>query len=198
MITRTGDSVSQDLSQRLASAVKAIRVGADAEAVSRSLTWQEFEELSARVLEENGFRVRRRFRFTAEGRRWEIDLLAARKPRIILAECKHWTRGMGNSVTRGIIEGHLEKAKVLADHVSEVAVKAGINGWGAATLIPMALTLSATPLDVYLRVPSVSILSLPSFLGDYDGYLERLVVLKVNIPHVEEKPKKKTRKRTGD
>jgi hypothetical protein len=174
-ITLSDNTVMLTLSQRLDVA------GSDIEAVSRSLTWLEFEEFCARVFEENGFKVRRRFRFSAKGRRWEIDLFAFKKPWIILAECKHWIRGMSNSATRGVIERHVEKSNVLAEHIAEISLKVGINGWGVSTIIPMALTLSATPLDIYDRVPCVSILALPSFLSDFNGYLTQLKSFKVNI-----------------
>jgi hypothetical protein len=180
-ITLSDNTIMLTLSQRLDVAVKALESGADIEVVSRSLTWLEFEEFCARVFEENGFTVRRRFRFSAEGRRWEIDLFAFKKPWMILAECKHWIRGMNNSATRGIIEKHLTKSNVLAEHIAEISVKVGVNGWGVSTIIPIALTLSATPLDMYGRVPCVSILALPSFLNDFNGYLTYLATFKVSI-----------------
>lgn len=177
--------ITQDISQRLATAVKAIRVGADVEAVSRSLTWLEFEELSARVFEENGFRVMRRFRFMAEGRRWELDLLAARAPYLICGECKHWRKGIGNQTARGIIETHLEKTEVFTGHIEELRKRAGLGGWSKAIIVPMALTLSATPMEIYRRVPSVSVLALPSFLGEFDGQLERLAHFRTNLKPLE-------------
>jgi hypothetical protein len=180
-ITLSDNTVMLTLSQRLDVAVKALESGSDIEAVSRSLTWLEFEEFCAQVFEENGFKVHRRFRFSAEGRRWEIDLFAFKKPWIILAECKHWVRGMSNSATRGVIERHLAKSNVLAKHIAEISLKVGVNGWGVSTVIPMALTLSATPLDIYGRVPCVSILTLPSFLSDFNGYLTHLKSFRVNI-----------------
>lgn len=180
-ITLSDNTVMLTLSQRLDVAVKALESEADIEVVSRSLTWLEFEEFCARVFEENGFKVRRRFRFAAEGRRWEIDLFASKKPWIILAECKHWIRGMSNSATRGVIEKHLTKSNVLAEHIAEISGKVGVNGWGVSTIIPIALTLSATPLDMYGRVPCVSILALPSFLSDFNGHLTYLATFKVSI-----------------
>jgi hypothetical protein len=181
--------ITQDISQRLATAIKAVRGGADVEAVSRSLTWLEFEELSARVLEENGFRVMRRFRFMAEGRRWELDLLAVRMPYIISGECKHWGRGIGNQTARGIIETHLEKTEVFMGHIEELSKRVRIGGWSKVVIVPMILTLSATPMEIYRRVPSVSVLALPSFLSEFDGQLERLAHIRTNLKPLESKLK---------
>ncbi|GAF88043.1 unnamed protein product, partial [marine sediment metagenome] len=78
LLEEGGDLVKASLSQRLEIAVRAIKAGADFERVSRSLGWLEFEEMVAYTFEENGYDVSRRFRFQAEGRRWEIDVLAVK------------------------------------------------------------------------------------------------------------------------
>ena len=187
--------IAQDISQRLAPAVKAVQVGADIEVVSRSLTWLEFEELSARVFEENGFRVMRRFRFMAEGRRWELDLLAARTPYLVCGECKHWGKGIGNQTARGIVETHLEKTEVFTEHLEELRKRVGLMDWSKAVVVPMVLTLSATPMEIYRRVPSVSVLALPSFLGEFDGQLERLAHFRANLKLLEPKLKQTVLKR---
>ncbi len=133
------------------------------------------------MLEENRFRVLRRFRFTAEGRRWEIDLLAVRAPYLVCAECKHWGKGMGNQTARGIVETHLEKTEVLSRFLESLNGRIGIESWSRATLVPMVLTLSATPMEIYRRVPSVSVLALPSFIAEFDGQLERLANFRVEL-----------------
>ena len=181
IITVEGDHISLSLDQRLQLASKAVEVGADFESVSRSLGWKEFEEISAKVLEENLFRVLRRFRFTADGRRWEIDLLAVRAPYLVCAECKHWGKGMGNQTARGIVETHLEKTEVLSRFLESLKGRIGIKSWSKATLVPMVLTLSATPMEIYRRVPSVSVLALPSFITEFDGQLERLANFRVEL-----------------
>jgi len=181
--------ISASLDQRLELAVMAIKLGADFEKVSNALGWLEFEELVARVFRENGYNTKSRFRFKAEGRRWEIDVLAVNYPYIVCAECKHYTSGIGNSAARNIIETHIEKTKVLAKHVGELAKNMGIHNWKEAILIPITLTLSPTKMNIYRRVPSVSVFMLPRFLTDFPGYLERLIHIKVDIPIYKPKPK---------
>jgi hypothetical protein len=174
LVTMQGKSIILDLKQRLGLAMKAVEAGADAEAISRRLGWLEFEELSAKIFEANGFRVLRRFRFTAEGRRWELDLLAIRPPYLVCGECKHWGKGIGNQTARGIIEIHLEKTEVFTRHILELRERIGINAWSKAVVVPMVLTLSATPMEIYRRVPAVSVFALPNFIIEFDGQLERL------------------------
>jgi Holliday junction resolvase-like predicted endonuclease len=181
--------ITVSLDQRLELAVMAIKLGADFEKISNALGWLEFEELVARVFRENGYNTKSRFRFNAEGRRWEIDVLAANYPYVVCAECKHYTSGIGNSAARNIIETHIEKTKVLAKHTDQLAKKMGIHNWKEAILIPITLTLSPTKMNIYRRVPSVSVFMLPRFLTDFPGYLERLIHIKVDIPIYKPKPK---------
>ncbi|MFH2111334.1 MAG: hypothetical protein ABIJ47_08765 [Candidatus Bathyarchaeota archaeon] len=188
LVTVSGDALELTRDNRLGLAVKAIELGADFQAVSRSLGWLEFEELAAHVFEMNGYSVHRRFRFQAEGRRWEMDVLALRSPYIVCAECKHWTKGIGNSTARGIIETHLEKTEVFSRHLHHMAKKVRAHRWGNATVVPLALTMAPTDMNIYRRVPSVSILALPSFLDEFGGQLERLVYHRVELPPWKPKP----------
>ena len=192
LVSLQGNSISLGRDQRLNVAMKAVKAGADSEVVSRSLSWLEFEEISAKVFEVNGFHVLRRFRFTAEGRRWELDLLAIRAPYLVCGECKHWGKGIGNKTARGIIETHLEKTEVFTKHIERLKERIGIGAWSKAVIIPMTLTLSATPMEIYRRVPSVSILALPSFINEFDGQLERLVNFSAEFQPVKPKIKQTT------
>lgn len=199
LLTINGGSISLGLEQRLDVAMRAIKVGADPEGVSRCLGWLEFEELSARVFEANGFHVLRRFRFNAEGRRWELDLLAVCAPYLVCGECKHWGKGIGNKTARGIIETHLEKTEVFTRNIEGLRERIGICAWSRAVALPMALTLSATPMEIYRRVPAVSVLSLPSFLSEFGGQIERLVNFKLELtPMKPEKKKTKSKKAISD
>ena len=53
----------------------------------------------------------------------------------------------------------------------------------------MTLTLSPTKMNIYRRVPSVSVFMLPSFLSEFQGYLERMIHYSVDIPEFKQKPK---------
>jgi len=188
-ITLDGDAVRLSKEQRVRLAVRAVELGADFQTVSGSLGWLEFEELVAYVFEENGFAVQRRYRFQAEGRRWEMDVLASRYPYILCAECKHYTRGIGNSIARNIVETHLEKTEVFSRHLPGQAKKIGVHRWRDAVVIPITLTLSPTKMRIYRRMPSVSVLALTSFLASFEGYMERIAHFKVELPEWKPKPR---------
>jgi Holliday junction resolvase-like predicted endonuclease len=169
-------------SQRLGMAVRAIREGADFERVSRALGWLEFEEMVAYTFEENGYRVSRRFRFQAEGRRWEIDVLAARKPLVVCAECKHWSKGLGNVTARRIVEIHLEKVRVLSESAVKLLKRLNLRGWDRAVFVPMALSLQPARNKIYRRIPVVSVFELPSFLSEFEGQMDWLASFPVELP----------------
>ncbi len=194
LVSLQGESISLSLEQRLGAAMRAVEIGADPETVSRCLGWLEFEELSAKVFEANGFRVMRRFRFTAEGRRWELDLLAIKTPYLVCGECKRWGKGFGNQTARGIIETHLEKTEVFSRHAEGLRERIGVN-WLKAIIVPMTLTLSTTPMELYRRVPSVSVHALPSFIDEFDGQLERLANFRVEFEPAKPKIRQTTLKR---
>jgi len=185
------------LCQRLGIAVRAIRAGADPEKVGRALGWLEFEEIVAYALEENGYTVSRRFRFQAEGRRWEIDVLAARKPFVICAECKHWSRGIGDMTTRKIVEKHLEKVRVLSENATRFVRRLGLNGWERAVFVPATLSLTPSRSRIYRRIPVVSILELPSFLSEFEGQMDWLINFVVEIPPPKPKPTQTLLRRVG-
>ncbi|WP_243666273.1 restriction endonuclease [Vulcanisaeta sp. JCM 16159] len=64
----------------------------DLESVSRYLPWDEFEALIRLVFEEWGFRVVSRLRVPVAGSRVEFDVIAYRRPWVLLIEAKRWRR----------------------------------------------------------------------------------------------------------
>ena len=195
------DALEATLEQRLEIAVRAVKAGADMERVSQALGWLEFEEMTAYTFEENGFKVKRRFRFNTEGRRWEIDVLAIRRPLVVCAECKHWVNGLGNMTARKIVEIHLEKVRVLSENVAILVDKGILRDWDRAVFVPMTLSLQSARNKIYRRIPVVSIFELPSFINEFQGQMDWLQSFPVNLPKVKQKikqtvlKKKKRKKR---
>jgi hypothetical protein len=191
-INRQGEIIKLDLSQRLDIANKALELGADFEKVSYSLGWLEFEEMTANIFNKNGFRVAKRFRFNANSRRWEIDVLAFRAPLIICAECKHWKRGIGNSSANRIIEEHIEKVNVFTENLIDLSGRMKILRWDQAIIFPIVVTLLPTKFKIYRRVPVVSVLALPSFVDEFEGHRDRLIHHKRDLPRWKVKPEQTT------
>jgi len=196
LVGEEGNLVKASLNQRLEIAVRAITAGADFERVSRSLGWLEFEEMVAYTFEENGYDVNRRFRFQAEGRRWEIDVLAVRRSLVVCAECKHWASGLGNMTARRIVEVHLEKVKVLSENAAGVAERLKLNG-GRAVFVPLTLSLQPAREKIYRRIPVVSVFELPSFLAEFEGQMDWLAKFPVDLPAPKPKMRQMVLKKKG-
>lgn len=192
LITLRGDLLEVSVAQRLSIAVRAVLLGTDIERVCRALGWLEFEEMTAHVFEVNGYRVLRRHRFAAEGRRWEIDVLALRRPLIVCAECKRWSRGLGNATVKKIVELHLEKVRIFGDKIREKPGKIGLRWRGRATIVPMVMSLQPAPLRLHCGVPIVPILELPSFLGEFEGHLGHIAHFTVELPSSKPQPTQTT------
>jgi hypothetical protein len=174
--------------QRLRIAIKAVNAGAGVDRVSRALGWQEFEDISAHIFEENGFSVRRRFRFKVQGRGMEVDVVACRRPHIICAECKRWSRGLGGSAVGRAVEAHVDKVRRLGENLPKLVRRLGLVGWSEAIITPAAITLTSTAAKIYEGVPIIPILELPSFLSEFEANLDSLTHLRVTLPPHERMP----------
>jgi Holliday junction resolvase-like predicted endonuclease len=71
---------------------KYILSGKPIEEIVEKFNWQEFEQLVAKIHEDNNFLVKRNFRFKTS-RRFEIDVVAVKSNFILCADCKEWSRG---------------------------------------------------------------------------------------------------------
>jgi len=198
LITQRSGLLEASQKQRLDLAVRAIQLGADFERVCRALGWLEFEEMVSYVFEENGYRVLRRFRFTTEERRREIDVLAIRHPLLICGECKHWVKGLGNAAAKKIVETHLEKTRVFSESIAKIVGEIGLRSWRRAIIIPVALSLMPAPMRLYMQVPVVHVLELPSFLSELGGHLDRLIKFTVELPHSKPRPSQTVLRRRWD
>ena len=98
------NGVEVDSNCRLKLAVKAASLGADVERISDLLCWQEFEEIAALALKNNGYTVKNNVRFKHEGKRWEIDVVGCKKPLVVCIDCKHWQRAIASSALRRIVD----------------------------------------------------------------------------------------------
>jgi Holliday junction resolvase-like predicted endonuclease len=182
LIALQGDRIDTSPMQRVKLAVKTLALGGDFEEVARSLGWQEFENIVALAFEENGYTVRRHLRFSSQGRRWEIDLLALRKPLLILVECKHWLHGLGTSTTKKAVEEHLSRTRAFADMLPRLRREIYLAGWTHATAVPVLVSLTQSPSRFYGEVPVVPVLQLPSFLSDLPAYAATLAHVRVSLP----------------
>ncbi|MHC3129296.1 MAG: restriction endonuclease [Candidatus Bathyarchaeota archaeon] len=160
--------------QRVKLAIHAINHGTDIERVCKVLEWIEFENFAATAFEANNFAVKRRFRFKASGRRWEIDVLAYSEPIVVCVDCKRWRRGWGNSAITKVVELQAQRTEVLAKNLQFIQRKIELNDWKQAILFPAIISLFPGPVKFYKKVPVVPILQLQNFLDEFQGHITEL------------------------
>jgi Holliday junction resolvase-like predicted endonuclease len=150
--------------ERLKLAVYALQLGADVERVSNYLQWQEFEQIAVVAFERNDYRVNKNIRFTYGGRKWEIDVVACKKPLVVCVDCKHWHKSMYPSATRKIVEDQVQRTSALAEVLPSISQKIGCSFWTTTTLIPTILSLMTGRVRFYDDVPIVSVIQIQDFL----------------------------------
>ena len=167
--------------QRVKLAIHAINQGTDIERVCEVLEWIEFENFAATAFEKNNFTVKRRFRFKAAQRRWEIDVLAYSEPIVVCVDCKRWRRGWGNSAITRVAAAQAQRTEVLAKNLQDIQRKIGLDDWKQATLFPAILSLFPGPVKFYNKVPVVPILQLQNFVDEFQGHITELAHFRATL-----------------
>ncbi len=167
-------SVEIGSGSRLKLAVQASTLGADVEHVSNLLCWQEFEEITAIALKNNGYAVTKNVRFKQSRRKWEIDVVGCKKPLVVCIDCKHWQHSIAPSALKRIVDSQIERTRALADLLPTPSLKLECTKWGDAKFMPAILSLMPSAFKFYLKVPVVPILQLQDFLNQLPVYTETL------------------------
>jgi len=168
------ESVEVDSSMRLKLAVKAVSLGADVEHISNLLCWQEFEEIAAFALKNNGYAVANNVRFKHVARKWEIDVVGCKKPLVICIDCKHWQHAIAPSVLKRIVDLQVERTRALVDSLPNISLNLECTKWSNAKFIPSVLSLMPSSFKFYDKVPVVPIFQLQDFLNQLPAYTESL------------------------
>ncbi len=168
------ESVEVDSSMRLKLAVKAASLGADVEHISNLLCWQEFEEIAAFALKNNGYAVANNVRFKHASRKWEIDVVGCKKPLVICIDCKHWQHAIAPSVLKRIVDLQVERTRALVDSLPSISLNLECTKWSTAKFIPSVLSLMPSSFKFYDKVPVVPIFQLQDFLNQLPACTESL------------------------
>jgi Holliday junction resolvase-like predicted endonuclease len=169
---------------RLKIAIKALSLGADVEAVSNLLRWQEFEEIAAVALERNGYVTAKNVRFKHGGRRWEIDVVGCKKPLVLCVDCKHWHHGLSLSALKRIVEAQAQRTRALAELLPSTGIKLECVKWKGAKFVPAVLSLIHGSFKFYDQVPIVPVLQLQDFLHQVPAYTDSLKTFTREFEHL--------------
>lgn len=170
-----GRIIEASPSQRVQMAIQAMRLGADPERVCRFLGWKEFEDFTKKVFEAYQYCVNANFRFKGnEGRRWEIDLVAHKRPLIISVDCKHWRYGWTESSIQKVAEEHVNRTLAFTRTLNNHIRKINLDDWNQAKVVPVILSLLSSSCRFSLKTPIVPVLSLRHFLNELPMYEDNM------------------------
>jgi predicted transcriptional regulator len=159
---------------RLKMAVTAVTLGATIEESASMLSWKEFESFCTKVLEENGYSCIQEFRFKSiRGQRFECDILATRKPLLVMADCKHYlgrVKGL-----RTVVEKQTERVDALSKSVPTVVRSIPqIVEWNEAVVVPVIITLFPENIAMINDVPVVPGFKLNQFIQELPSNIDGL------------------------
>ncbi len=165
------------MSRKLSYIEERLRSGAKLEEVIEELSWKDFEEICAEILEVHGYcPVLRGFRFKHSGRRFEIDVVAVREWLIVCVDCKHWGIRPGRtSALKRAAEKHYERVKAFASCLSS-SPPAGLKiASEEAILVPVVVTLFDVPVTLSPRgVAIVPVFKFNSFAEELIGFYDQI------------------------
>lgn len=173
-VVLSGQQIRLSLEQRLRIAELAIAVGADPERIARELRWQEFETFADQVLAREGFATLNHFVFKESGRRFEIDVMAAKEPIVLCVDCKHWHHGWAPSKIAAAARNQLLRVLRLSQAFPIGGRKLPSGSWRSVRLLPAVLTLADVSPKLIDGVPIVSALRFRSFLSEINPWLDEL------------------------
>ncbi len=156
-----GELIRFEEHAKLKMASIALRSGIDIKEIAKVLTWKDFEKFASMILEEHRYTVYNSFRIN----RLEIDILAIDDLALVI-DCKHWKYN-SNSRLKDAINKQILRIDLLLKS----------NKFDIEYAIPLILTLYES-IPFIDNVPIVPIDKFSSFINEFKGYLDSLLVIK--------------------
>ncbi|MDA4113271.1 MAG: restriction endonuclease [Thaumarchaeota archaeon] len=145
-------------------AVALIRAGIALDAVSSSLTWQEFEAFCANLLKVHGYTVKTNVVLTRPRR--QIDIFAEGQTLALSVDCKHWGRSFSGWALERVATEQIERSTL---YKLKRRVKVPV--------LPVILTLLDSQVREVVGVPVVPIFALRDFLVSVNRFDEGLAIV---------------------
>jgi len=144
-------------SSSVLASVALLRMGVETAAVSRALSWQEFEDFTAALLEANGYDVSVNIVITKPRR--QIDIFARSATLALCVDCKHWARSLHSGALETLARQQTERADLYKR-------KTGLT----LPVIPVLVTLAEPVARLADGVPVVPVWALRGFLNEVNPF----------------------------
>ncbi|MBS7610709.1 hypothetical protein KEJ27_00630 [Candidatus Bathyarchaeota archaeon] len=175
-VTVKNDTISIAEHGRVQIAILCLNLAADPSYISRYLDWREFEDFTAAIVNMYGYMVYRNYRFKSMDRRWEIDILAIKKPVLLCLNCKHFLKQSWTSLRKAALE-ELERAEALKQALPGLKLQPEPSkGW---RILPAIVTLLTPKFKIYDKIPVIKVTELRNFLEELTLYVDSLRFLQL-------------------
>jgi len=151
--------VSPEAPHSVLAAIAMARLGADLDAVAKLLDWKDFEGFCAMAISAAGYNVRRNVRLRKPTR--QIDIVAESPSLVLVVDCKHWRRGVGQGSLEPVASAQAERTRLLVERTTGDKGKAHL---------PVVLTVVDNQVRVVGGVPIVPIQGLKDFLSSVNRF----------------------------
>lgn len=186
LIRLKGETLEASPRHRVRIAVKAIEAGADVESVCRLLKWREFESIATEVFQAYNYEVKKNVRFKEENRkRWEIDLVASKRPILASVDCKQWKRNWSRASIIKTAEKHVKRTEAFTKVLQTLRLNLELGE--RVIVIPIVLSLLPSSVKFFRDTPIVPVLQLQSFLNDLPAHAHLLTHFSKNPAAVDKK-----------
>ena len=151
---------------RIRASLLALQLGCDIQECSKLLSWKDFEYFTCELL--SLFEYNTRVNIVLSKPRAQLDVVGIKNDFAITIDCKHWK--YNNKTTLAVYAEKQIRRTMLWLQREKKITKA----------LPMIITLNNSIFKFIEGVPVVPILSLKSFLKEFDKSDESLVLIKKN------------------
>jgi hypothetical protein len=159
-------------------ALRAIQLGQPQREILDLLSWQEFEEYVAQIFSFHDFQIHHRYRFKAI-RRFEIDIVAQRKPFLFCVDCKQYGIRQGKTASlRSAVDKQLFRVQHLAESFPIHQSKLKLLVWNKTLIIPLLVTMLHEELIYHENIPVVPASQINTFLLNFEKNLDWIRMVK--------------------
>lgn len=150
---------------RMKTALLALRLGCDIVQIGRVLNWKDFEAFASNVMKELGYRIETNITFTKP--RFQIDVIGIFSNSALVIDCKHWKDSNYTMISRAAVN-QIRRTRLLTEKRVDISCA-----------LPVVLTLHNCTNSVAEGIPVVSISNLPSFLSHLEDHISSYEVISV-------------------
>ena len=151
---------------RIKASLLSLQLGCDIHECSKLLSWKDFEYFTSELL--NLFEYSTRVNIVLSKPRAQLDVIGIKNNFAITIDCKHWKY---NNKTSLSIYAEKQIRRTLLWFQREKTI---------TKVLPMIITLYSSTFGFINGVPIVPILTLKSFLNEFDKYEESITLIKRN------------------